>query len=59
MGKRYMVSYPTNELSVKEEEALAIYSDVGSLSKVARLQNVTLGTVKKRWQIIKDKMEST
>jgi DNA-binding CsgD family transcriptional regulator len=56
VGKRYAVSYPTGELSEREKETLALYSDVGSLGKVAKLQKVTLGTVKRRWQNIKDKM---
>jgi DNA-binding CsgD family transcriptional regulator len=56
MGKRYAVSYPTDELSEREKETLALYSDVSSLGKVAKLQGVTPGTVKRRWQIIKDKM---
>ena len=56
MGKRYAVSYPTDRLSEREKETLALYSDVGSLSKVAESQSVTLGTVKRRWQNIKDKM---
>jgi DNA-binding NarL/FixJ family response regulator len=56
MGKRYAVSYPTGELSEREKETLALYSDVSSLSEVTKLQGVTLGTVKKRWQVIKDKM---
>ena len=55
-GKHYAVSYPTGELSEREKGTLALYSDVSSLSKVAKLQEVTLGTVKKRWQVLKDKM---
>jgi len=56
VGKRYAVSYPTDELSEREKEVLALYSNVGSLSKVAKLQGVALGTVKRRWQNIKDKI---
>lgn len=56
VGSRCTCGYPTDILSGREIETLSLYAKVGSLSNVAKVQNVTLGTIKRRWQNIKDKL---
>jgi DNA-binding CsgD family transcriptional regulator len=56
IGSRCTCGYPTDILSGRERETLSLYAELESLAKVAEAQSVTLGTIKRRWQNIKDKL---
>jgi DNA-binding CsgD family transcriptional regulator len=49
-------AYPSDLLSPREIETLALVLVGFTLRMTSVIQGVTLGTIKKRWQIIKDKL---
>ena len=49
-------AYPTDRLSEREIETLALVLVGFTLRMTSMIQGVTLGTIKKRWQLIKDKL---
>jgi len=49
-------AYPSDRLSEREIETLALVLVGFTLRMTSMIQGVTLGTIKKRWQLIKDKL---
>ena len=49
-------AYPSDKLSEREIETLALVLVGFTLRMTSMIQGVTLGTIKKRWQLIKDKL---
>jgi DNA-binding CsgD family transcriptional regulator len=49
-------AYPSDKLSQREIETLALVLVGFTLRMTSMIQGVTLGTIKKRWQLIKDKL---
>jgi DNA-binding CsgD family transcriptional regulator len=49
-------AYPSDKLSQREIDTLALVLVGNTLRAVAAIQGVTLGTIKKRWQLVKDKL---
>ena len=49
-------AYPSDKLSQREIETLSLVLVGFTLRMTSMIQGVTLGTIKKRWQLIKDKL---